>query len=84
MAITIEHEGFESTVQFRDGLVGVIDLSGLITSDDAGVFSVLRDQNFFNQAYLNHGAVTWPGDLDLAPDAMYENIKNQAQTKTGL
>lgn len=72
-------ENYHMTVQFRDGLEGVLDLSKLIMSKDAGVFSVLRDKNLFNQAYLSHGAVTWPGELDLAPDAMYENIKNQTQ-----
>ncbi|MGH8515273.1 MAG: DUF2442 domain-containing protein [Gammaproteobacteria bacterium] len=29
----------------------------------------------FRQVRLECGAVTWPGDLDLAPDAMYEVIK---------
>jgi hypothetical protein len=24
---------------------------------------------------IEHGAVTWAGDLDLAPDAMYDEIK---------
>jgi len=27
------------------------------------------------RAYVNDGAVTWPGELDLAPDAMYDEIK---------
>ena len=25
--------------------------------------------------FVEHGAVTWPGELDLAPDAMYREIK---------
>jgi hypothetical protein len=29
----------------------------------------------FSQAALVYGAVTWPGELDIAPDAMYEEIK---------
>ncbi|MBT0893743.1 hypothetical protein KI811_07950 [Geobacter hydrogenophilus] len=24
---------------------------------------------------MEYGAVTWPGEIDLAPDAMYQNIK---------
>jgi hypothetical protein len=24
---------------------------------------------------VTHGAVTWPGEIDLAPDAMYAEIK---------
>jgi hypothetical protein len=27
------------------------------------------------QAHLEYGAVTWPGEIDLAPDAMYAEIK---------
>jgi hypothetical protein len=25
--------------------------------------------------FVDHGAVAWPGDIDLAPDAMYAEIK---------
>ncbi|MEI6805576.1 MAG: DUF2442 domain-containing protein [Myxococcaceae bacterium] len=70
-------ENYHITVQFKDGLEGVLDLSELIMGKNAGVFSVLRNPILFYQAYLSHGAITWPGELDLAPDAMYESIKNQ-------
>ena len=63
------------SVQFVDGIKGLVDLSGLIHEEDPGVFIVLRDSHFFKQAYIDHGAITWPGNLDLAPDAMYESIK---------
>jgi len=33
------------------------------------------DFNFFNQAFIDRGAVTWPDNIDLAPDAMYNAIK---------
>ncbi|MBS0167993.1 MAG: DUF2442 domain-containing protein [Nitrospira sp.] len=42
-----------------------------------GVFARLRDQMFFKQMYLDHGAVAWPGQIDLAPDAMYQEIKEK-------
>lgn len=28
---------------------------------------------------LEYGAVTWPGDIDLALDVMYEEIKNKGE-----
>ena len=31
------------------------------------------------QARVEDGFVTWPGDLDLAPDAMYQAIKNHGE-----
>jgi hypothetical protein len=39
------------------------------------VFAALRDEDLFCQARIVLGAVTWPGDLDLAPDAMHRAIK---------
>jgi hypothetical protein len=41
-----------------------------------GVFEPLKALSFFVQARVEHGAVTWPGELDLAPDAMYDAVKN--------
>jgi hypothetical protein len=35
----------------------------------------LIDPAQFRQVKVISGAVTWPGDLDLAPDAMHEEIK---------
>jgi len=66
--------GFRLQVRFNDGTEGTANLSGLLTSPDAGVFAPLRDEKFFSQVALHYGAVTWPGELDLAPDAMYEAI----------
>jgi hypothetical protein len=40
-----------------------------------GVFESLKDEKYFNQIYLDHGVVTWPGKLDLAPDATHAGIK---------
>jgi hypothetical protein len=39
------------------------------------VFACLRDPDVFAQVGIDHGAVTWPGEIDLAPDAMYDEIK---------
>lgn len=66
---------FRLRVRFVDGLEGTVDMSGLIHSPSAGVFAQLADPSRFAQAYVAHGAVTWPGDIDLAPDAMYAEIK---------
>jgi hypothetical protein len=61
-------------VTFVDGLRGLVDLSRLILSDNAGVFSTLRPMDMFEQVSVILGAVTWPGEIDLAPDAMYDAI----------
>jgi hypothetical protein len=63
-------------VRFVDGLTGIVDLSALIASPQAGVFARLRDRTLFEQVHVEMGAVVWPGELDLAPDAMHAAIKS--------
>jgi hypothetical protein len=67
--------GFRLHVRFNDGTEGNVELSDFLHSGSAGVFAALRDANQFAQARIECGAVTWPGDLDLAPDAMHRAIK---------
>ena len=63
-------------VRFLDGVEGRVDMQGLVRSKDAGVFAALADESLFARVRVEHGAVTWPGNLDLAPDAMYRAIKS--------
>lgn len=68
--------GYRLKVRFNDGLEGEADLELLVTSPAAGVFSVLTDPELFARVHLVWGAVTWPGEIDLAPDAMYRGIRD--------
>jgi Protein of unknown function (DUF2442) len=71
--------GYRLLVRFADGLSGSVDMSALIASSDPGVFASLRDPDVFSRVYLEHGAVMWPGELDLAPDAMHAEIKEHGE-----
>ncbi len=66
---------FRLSVWFVDGVSGIVDMTELVHSPDAGVFAVLADPAVFAQAFVLYGVVTWPGELDLAPDAMYDEIR---------
>jgi Protein of unknown function (DUF2442). len=68
-------------VQFVDGTRGTVDLRPrLCHSDIAGtVFEPLRDPDLFARAAVHLGAVEWPGEIDLAPDAMYDEIRAHGQ-----
>jgi hypothetical protein len=59
-------------VTFKDGLQGDVFFK---PSHLTGVFKSLQDEDYFNQVFVEHGVVTWPGELDLAPDAMHAEIK---------
>ncbi len=68
---------FQLEVEFIDGTTGFVEMINLITGDKAGVFSVLKDKELFNQVYLAYGVATWPGEIDLAPDTMHDAIKQK-------
>jgi hypothetical protein len=71
--------GLRLRVVFADGLSGTVDLSAMVESPRAGVFSALREPVLFAQVRVECGAVTWPGDLDLAPDAMHDAIQERGE-----
>jgi len=59
-------------VEFADGVRGEVRF---LPSHLTGVFKPLNDPDFFAKVRVEDGVVTWPGELDLAPDAMYEAVK---------
>lgn len=68
-------------VTFNDGLSGIVDVSTLVSGQDAGIFEALRDPAYFATAYLDCGAVTWSNGADLAPDAMHKEIRRCGVSK---
>jgi hypothetical protein len=59
-------------VKFADETEGRVQFE---PSHLTGVFEALKNPIVFDQAHIDNGAVVWPGNLDLAPDAMYQAIK---------
>ena len=66
--------GYRLRVRFVDGAEGVFNLRDLIFGPHAGVYAALRDEWQFADVHVWHGAVTWPGGIELAPDAMHDMI----------
>jgi hypothetical protein len=61
-------------VRFKDGLVGRVRLP---QEELTGALAPLRDIRFFEQVFIDCGAVAWPGEIDLAPDAMYAQVARE-------
>ena len=40
---------------------------------DYPVFAPLADEALFSQAYLDGWTVCWPGEIDIAPETLYED-----------
>ena len=71
--------GHRLRVEFADGLVGEVDCRQLVDGEQAGVFAALRDPLEFERVGVEQGAVTWACGLDLAPDAMYDELRRSGR-----
>jgi hypothetical protein len=65
--------GYKLWVRFSDGRSGIVDLSHLVGK---GVFTAWNDPEAFKGAFLDSvgGTVAWPGDIQLCPDSLYEEL----------
>ncbi len=66
-------------VRFADGVSGRVRIS---PDTMTGVLAPLRDRRFFEQVFIDQGSVAWPGEIDLAPDAMYAEVAKIVNVKT--
>ena len=67
-------------VRFEDGLQGIVSLKEELYGP---VFEPLRDPMFFAQVSIDEfGAISWPNGADLAPDALYDDLKS-TQNQSG-
>ncbi len=66
-------------VTYVDGLIGDVDFT---RKDWSGVLEPLSDPEFFAQVFVNPetGTLTWPGNLDLAPEPLRETARANALT----
>jgi hypothetical protein len=61
--------GYRLQVVFDDGVCGIVDLSDYA---GVGVFEAWTKPGIFEQFVITpDGALAWPDDLDLCPDAIY-------------
>ncbi len=65
---------FQFSVRFIDGTAGEVEMREMIFGEAAGVFHSLRDPDTFARLFVDDGVVTWANGLDLAPDAMHDEI----------
>lgn len=63
-------------VRFKDCLSGVVRFESSFFTD---VFEPLKDPTFFKQVFIEGGTVTWPGGIDLASDAMHDEIEKHGE-----
>ena len=64
-------DDYKLQLTFDDGKSGVLDCKPFI--EKGGVFSKLRDPEFFKSVQINSelGVLTWDDEIDIAPETVY-------------
>jgi hypothetical protein len=53
---------------FDNGEVRCFDMRPYL---DKGIFSELKDLEYFNQVFVHFGSIAWKNGQDLSPDTLY-------------
>ena len=66
-------------VTLVDGASGEVEMGAFLRNPnlDGTIFEPLRDPAIFAQAQVVLSALQWPNGADLAPDAMYDAIRER-------
>lgn len=65
----IARDDYSLLLQFDTGESRCFDMRPYL---EKGVFVRLQDPALFKQAFVALDAVCWPGDLDIAPETLYD------------
>jgi hypothetical protein len=74
---------FRIRFTFSDNLQGTLDLQSWLQGP---IFEPLKDQTYFQRFFIDGGTVVWPNGADIAPETLYEAVKNgtaAAQPRAG-
>jgi Protein of unknown function (DUF2442) len=61
--------GFTLELEFENGERRMFNMTSIM---DKKPFSRLRDTGAFFAAHVDYGTVVWPGNIDIAPETLYD------------
>ena len=61
--------GYLLELEFENGECRLFDMSSII---DKKPFVRLKENNAFFAAHVDYGTVVWPGEIDIAPETLYD------------
>ena len=60
---------YKLLLQFENGEKRIFDMSPYMKKKP---FAQLENSPLFTRAFIDYGTVVWPGDIDIAPETLYE------------
>ncbi|MDF1553496.1 MAG: DUF2442 domain-containing protein [Deferrisomatales bacterium] len=69
----VPKEDYHLLVTFSTGETKMFDARPYL---EKGVFTRLKDKQLFNQAYVAYDTICWPGNLDIAPETLYDRSRS--------
>jgi hypothetical protein len=75
-------EEYKIRLEFNDGRIGEVDLKETVTGDHRPIFNQLKDLGIFKKFKVEYDTLTWPNELDIAPEYLYfQSFKDDFQLK---
>ena len=62
--------GYRLRIEFSNGEIRIFDVSPLL---ERKCYTALKKVELFNRARIEYGCVSWPGNIDIDPDWLYED-----------
>ena len=63
-------DGYNIHVTFADGTGGVFDFAPYM---EYPCYAPLKDRACFERVTAAHGTLSWPGEIDISPEAVWED-----------
>ncbi|NOQ31634.1 MAG: DUF2442 domain-containing protein [Helicobacteraceae bacterium] len=74
----IATDEYTLVLTFKNEEKAIYDCKNLL---DFGVFKEFQDIEYFKQAFVEYGTVTWPNEQDICPDTLYLDSKHITQSE---